>query len=133
MAGTEDKLFTGSCVCGAVSYQVKGPLRDVVNCHCAMCRKTHGHVGAYTNAPRDALAITESRGLKWNRSSDFARRGFCAECGGTLFWERDGADVISIAAGTLDAPTGLKTVLQIYVRHAGDYYEIPADIPQRAD
>ena len=39
----------------------------------------------------------------------------------------------SIAAGTLDAPTGLKTVLQIYVDHAGDYYEIDPRIPQRAD
>ena len=127
------KTLTGSCLCGAVRYEVTGPLRDVVNCHCAQCRKTHGHIGAYANAPRSALALIEARGLKWYRSSDFARRGFCGECGGTLFWERDDADVISIAAGTLDPPTGLKTVLQIYVRHAGDYYEIPADIPQRAD
>ena len=130
---SESRTLTGSCLCGAVRYAITGPVRDVVICHCAMCRKTHGHVGAYTQAPRTALSLNESRGLEWYRSSPSARRGFCGECGGTLFWERDGADVISIAAGTLDPPTGLKTVQQIYVRHAGDYYAIPDDIPQRAD
>lgn len=126
-------VTTGSCLCGAVRYEVTGALRDVVNCHCAMCRKTHGHIGAYSAAPRAALHIIDSGGLKWYRSSPESRRGFCAVCGGTLFWERDGAEAISIAAGTLDPPTGLKTALQIYVNHAGDYYEVPEDIPQRAD
>jgi hypothetical protein len=56
-----------------------------------------------------------------------ARRGFCGECGSSLFWEpRDGAS-ISIAAGTLDPPTGLRTVGHWYVHQAGDYYEVPDD------
>ncbi len=38
-----------------------------------------------------------------------------------------------IAAGTLDAPTGLTTTTQIFVAHAGDYYTIDPAIPQRAD
>jgi hypothetical protein len=123
----------GGCLCGAVRYEVTGKLRDVIECHCAMCRKTHGHVGAYTAAPKSALAITESRGLKWYQSSDYARRGFCAECGGTLFFEPLRKDTISIAAGTLDAPTGLVTALQIHVASAGDYYRIDERIPQRID
>jgi hypothetical protein len=122
---------TGSCLCGAVRYEVAGPLRDVIECHCAMCRKTHGHVGAYTAAPKNALTIVESRGLKWYVSSEKARRGFCGECGGTLFYEPLQKDYVAIAAGTLDPPTGLKTMLQIYVAHRGDYYEIDPAIPQR--
>jgi hypothetical protein len=43
---------TGSCLCGAVRFEVVGTLRDVVECHCAMCRKTHGHIGAYTATRR---------------------------------------------------------------------------------
>ena len=96
-----------------------------------MCRKAHGHVGAYTAAPKDALRLIETRGLKWYRSSSFARRGFCGECGGTLFWEADGEPEVSIAAGTLDAPTGLRTVLQIYVESAGDYYDVDPALPVR--
>lgn len=123
---------TGGCLCGAVRYEVTGALRDVVECHCAMCRKTHGHIGAYTAAKKDAVRLTESRGLKWYASSSFARRGFCAECGGSVFWERPGGDVISIAAGTLDPPTGLRTTLQIFVDDAGDYYALRPEDPQRA-
>jgi hypothetical protein len=122
---------TGGCLCGAVRYEVAEPVRDVILCHCKMCRKMHGHVGAYTAAPKAALHITESRGLKWFTSSPGIRRGFCAECGGTLLWERVERDIISIAAGTLDSPTGLHTTLQIYTDSAGDYYEIDRSIPIR--
>ena len=41
-------------------------------------------------------------------------------------------DYIAVAAGTLDPPTGLKTALQIHVAHAGDYYTIRNDVPQRS-
>ena len=123
----------GSCLCGAVRYEVTGALRDVVLCHCSMCRKTHGHVGAYTATPKGGLTIREARGLKWYQSSDYARRGFCGECGGTLFFEPEGKDYVAIAAGTLDPPTGLKTVVQIHVNSAGDYYQIDESIRQRAD
>ncbi len=122
---------TGSCLCGAVRYDVTGALRDVVECHCAMCRKTHGHIGAYTATAKDSLRLTEARGLKWYPSSAGARRGFCQECGGTLFFEPTNKDYVAIAAGTLDPPTGLKTVVQIHVASAGDYYEIDERIRQR--
>jgi len=125
--------LTGGCLCGAVLFEVNGPMRDVVLCHCAMCRKTHGHIGAYTNAPKASLHLTEARGLKWYSSSPFARRGFCGECGASLFWERSAGESISIAAGALDPPTGLATTLQIFVDSAGDYYAVDPRIPQRKD
>ena len=124
---------TGGCLCGAVRYAVTGQLRDVVLCHCAMCRRMHGHVGAYTAAAREALSLVESRGLRWYASSAKARRGFCGECGSTLFWDAPSRDHVSITAGTVDAPTGLTTGLQIYVDSAGDYYPIDESIPVRRD
>jgi len=124
---------TGGCLCGAVRYEATGALRDVVVCHCRMCRKAHGHIGAYTASARDALRLVEARGLKWYRSSAQARRGFCSECGATLFWEGDGRDTMSIAAGTLDEPTGLATALQIHVASAGDYYAVDASTPIRPE
>jgi hypothetical protein len=124
---------TGRCLCGAVRYEVTGPLRDVVQCHCAMCRKTHGHIGAYTATPRSSLQMIEARGLKWYHSSAHARRGFCSECGGSVFFDPVQKDYMAIAAGTLDAPTGVKTVVQIHVASASDYYEIDERIPQRPD
>ena len=126
-----DVRATGGCLCGAVRYEVRGELRDVVVCHCEMCRRTHGHIGAYTAAAKSALRVVESRGLKWYASSSFARRGFCGECGARLFWERPERDTISITAGTIDPPTGLSTILQIHCEDAGDYYTIAPDVPRR--
>lgn len=124
---------TGSCLCGAVRYEITGVLRDVTLCHCVMCRKTHGHIGAYTATPKTALRLTESRGLRWYGSSAIARRGFCGECGSTLFWEPTAKDYIAVAAGTLESPSGLSTTLQIHVQSAGDYYRVDGSIPSRRD
>ncbi len=115
---------TGSCLCGNVVYQVNGPLRPVVGCHCVQCRKTTGHFMAATGANLANFTITSSADLKWYRSSDSAQRGFCGTCGSTLFWQADGKDYIAIAAGTIDGNTGLHTEGHIFCESAGDYYEI---------
>jgi hypothetical protein len=62
-----------------------------------------------------------------------ARRGFCSECGSSLFWDAPGRPTVSIAAGTLDGTTGLRTTAHWYVSQAADYYELPADgLPHHA-
>ena len=80
-----------------------------------------------TAAHSEHLRVVTDAGLRWTDSPEsaaHARRGFCAECGSSLFWDAPDRDTISIAAGTLDAPTGLRTVRQIGTEDAGDYYEI---------
>jgi hypothetical protein len=107
---------TGRCLCGAVRFEVEGELRDVVVCHCGECRRWAGHVWAATSCLRDALRITGEGSLRWidsPESETHARRGFCTECGSSLFWDAPGRDTISIAAGALEPPTGLKTVREI--------------------
>jgi hypothetical protein len=123
-------MATGQCLCGAVRYQVRGPLGDVILCHCEECRRWHGHVSATSAVAREDLSLVEERGLRWIQSPDSdaaARRGFCAECGSSLFWDAPGHETISIAAGTLDAPTGLRVVSHWFVTQAGDYYEVADD------
>jgi hypothetical protein len=127
---SESALHEGGCDCRAVRYEVRGPMRDVVNCHCGQCRRTHGHFGAYTSVARDRLRFTEDAGLCWYQSSPTTRRGFCGRCGSSIFWDRAGLPTISIAAGTLDPPTGLRTVAHIFTRDAGDYYRIEDDLKQ---
>ena len=120
-------MATGRCICGAVAFEVDGPLRDVVLCHCTECRRWAGHAWAATDALLADVDFTEERGLRWIDSPDSeydARRGFCAECGSSLFWQIPGAEKLSIAAGCLDAPTGIRTIGQIWTESAGDYYEV---------
>jgi hypothetical protein len=93
-----------------------------------MCRRTSGHFCAATATRNEDLELLEDRGLKWYRSSDVARRGFCQECGSNLFWAADDADQTSIMAGTIDPPTGLHTARHISVESKGDYHELPAGV-----
>jgi hypothetical protein len=121
---------TGRCLCGAVAYEVRGPLRDVVICHCEECRRWNGHASACTAARREDLVLTQRRGLRWvvsPRSDAGARRGFCGECGSSLFWDPPRRETISIAAGTLDQPTGLRVAAHWFVSQAADYEPVPDD------
>ncbi len=124
---TPGSRATGGCLCGAVRYEVRGPLRDVVNCHCRRCRRTHGHVAAYTAVEAADLVLLADRGLGWYRA-DGRDRGFCRTCGASVFWRAEGRSTISIAAGTVDEPTGLRTVAHIFADSQGDYYEIADDL-----
>ena len=126
----ETELHTGGCLCGAVRYTVTGPIRDVVACHCTQCRRQSGHHVAATRAPRDAVQIDGGEAITWYAASDEARRGFCRNCGSQLFWEANDAVKLSIFAGTLDDPTGLRLARHIFVADKADYYEIGDGLPQ---
>ncbi len=90
---------SGGCLCGEVRYEVRGPLRNVINCHCSKCRRMHGHMAAYASARRENLVLTKQDGLKWYRSvtdeTPDVHRGFCQECGSSLFWDPEGLEIIS--------------------------------------
>jgi len=107
-----------------VRYEVSGDLRPVVVCHCGRCRRTHGDAAGYTSCVEADLVLLAADTLRWY-AADARRRGFCSVCGGSVFWQADGADEISIAAGTLDQPTGLATVAHVFVDSAGDYEVLP--------
>lgn len=113
----------GSCHCGSVVFEADPPLREVVACHCSQCRKTSGHYWSASSVPLERFHLIEDRGLDWYRSSPSAERGFCRDCGASLFWKPEGEARISFAAGALDGPTGLKTIAHIHKEDRGDYYE----------
>lgn len=130
MTETRDQdTKTGSCLCGAVAYEVSGDLRPVLACHCVECRKTSGHHVAATQASIADFRLTNERGLAWYRSSDAAERGFCRDCGSSLFWRPNAGDRISIMAGTLDGETGLRMSEHLWTGEAGDYYRIADGLP----
>jgi hypothetical protein len=128
----KDGVMTGGCLCGAVRYEARAPLRAVVVCHCGQCRRWHGSPGAYSNVPETRLRMTEQRGLRWYASSAGAKRGFCAECGASLFFRHNDGDSISFCAGSLDGATSLRTSLHIFVADKGDWYDITDGLPQKA-
>ncbi len=124
------KIHKGSCECGSVTYELHGELRQVHACHCTQCRKISGHFWAATSVAEEKLIITHDIGLKWYKSSDFAKRGFCKQCGSSLFYKLDEKEYVAVAPGSLDGPTGLTTVKHIFVKDKGDYYDLDDNCEQ---
>lgn len=119
----------GGCACGGVRYRVTGELRNVANCHCEPCRRITGHFMAATAARADTVEFDRDDTLTWYESTSTVSYGFCASCGSTLFWRAaDKPEQLSIAAGTLDPPTGLRTTHALFGDHASDYHELDESI-----
>lgn len=134
--GNEQKdVTTGQCFCGLVRFEIRGPLSDITICHCRECRRFHGHLGAYTFAPRKDVVVIDDKNLKWHRSlNDFTptvKKGFCSECGSSLFSDPTDSDTIAIAAGTLDEAKGLKVRGHVWMEQAGEYYEVDDGTPKK--
>jgi hypothetical protein len=127
---SQEARARGQCLCAAVRFEVRGPLRPVIYCHCAMCRRASGHFAAATACAPEHLRLISAESLRWYRSSGIARRGFCGTCGSPLFWEPAHGRHISIWAGTLDTPTGLEASTHLFAADKGDYYQIEDGLPQ---
>ncbi len=126
------KAITGGCLCGQVRYKIQGPRRDIIDCHCENCRRTHGHYSAYTSVQQADITFLAQESLTWYHDvSPDTYRGFCNQCGASLLWDSS-SDIgkISVSAGSLDAGHGLKTIAHIYMAEAGEYYEVVDKLPK---
>ncbi len=120
----------GSCLCGGVKFRTKGFHRQVSNCHCIQCMKTHGNFAAYTALKDLNVKFMNKRTLKWYKSSKKAQRGFCKKCGASIFFKMNKSDVISISAGVFDKSLKLKTFRNIFTKNRLKYYSLDSNIPK---
>ena len=100
--------ITGGCLCGAVRYESTEPPIGAGYCHCSMCKKARGGIFAVgASFGRDRFRFTQGK-PKIYKSSAFAERGFCGDCGTPLFFRfataGPYADGITVSMGSLDDP-----------------------------
>lgn len=122
-------LATGRCMCGAVTFAVRAPLREVFHCHCQRCRRFTGHHMAASAADAEAIEIDNAShggwggALGWYSPHPTVDYGFCRRCGSSLFWRAFARpDRVSICAGALDQPTGLRATQAWWVSESADYH-----------
>jgi hypothetical protein len=123
-------MHKGSCLCGAVTFEIEGELTPPTACHCTKCRKHTGHFEAGTDVPKTALTVSGEDMVGWYFSSEKVRRGFCKTCGSSLFFDPVQRDWIGIYMGAFDTPTHVTLAMHIFVADKGDYYEIADGLPQ---
>jgi hypothetical protein len=127
------EVFTGGCVCGAIRYRATAaPVRGVI-CHCEQCRR---HSGApclafvHFPAARFAWSATPP---KWYRSSPYAERGFCPQCGSTLAMREEVlSDRVQICVGTLDDATRIRIDDHVWTQSRIPWFEVRDDLPRFA-
>jgi len=123
---------SGRCLCGSVRFRIAGPLRPtVIACHCRNCRHFSGGLFTVTAARKEHLVITKKGSLKWFKSSKHNKRGFCGKCGSSLFGASDQWPFVSISAGSLNEPTGLKLAVHSWTEESADYWSFDPKLPRR--
>ncbi|KAF2802705.1 DUF636 domain protein [Mytilinidion resinicola] len=116
---------TGSCLCGAVTYNLTGAPFSSFLCHCANCRKFTGSTYQANSmyAGRDSLTVTKGESnlsvhaYNNTTSGNTLRRHFCKSCGSPLFIYPDAAPgVVVVMSGGLDDPAAFAPTKECFVK-----------------
>jgi hypothetical protein len=134
VAAAREGSVGGSCLCGAVAYELDGALELIVDCHCSRCRKSRGAAFASN------LLVRASQ-LRWLRGESGVLRYrvpdalrltscFCGVCGSLLPRVDDEQGIAIVPAGALDQDPGARERLHIYTGSKAPWYEIADALPR---
>ena len=124
---------SGSCLCGNVTYRITGPIGQIENCHCQMCRKAHGAAFSTNGVVASAdFELTSGADLITAYASSPQRlKCFCSRCGSQLFIRRLSNETnIVITLGTLDNYAGSGASRHVFVDSKAEWHHITDDLPQ---
>ena len=126
-------MYTGSCLCGSVSYEISGELQPIQICHCQMCRTAQGSAFA-TNTPVSSKSFRIVSGqseIKEYESSPGKYRAFCGKCGSPIYSRRDDApEGVRIRAGLLNEAVPMKPIAHFYTASKANWWEINDSLPK---
>lgn len=126
-------MHKGSCLCGAVEYEITGPLGPVVYCHCSRCRKASGSAFNAMSpvAAADFRIVKGQEYLRDYRNNAGVHRLFCGTCGSPIIGKRESApETVRVRIGTLDTPIDTKVSAHIFVGSKAEWYEVLDGQPQ---
>jgi len=129
-------MHKGSCLCGAVNYEINGEIGPVMFCHCKKCRKANGSafLAASLVNNADLKIVSGSEYLAEYESGPGAYRVFCRTCGSPLYSRRVATpEILRLRIGTLDTPVKGKVGSHIFVASQAEWFEILDDAPQFAE
>lgn len=126
-------MIRGSCLCGAVRYEVTGALGPVALCHCSMCRKASGSAFASNAsvARDDFRLVSGGESLERYESSPGKWRSFCRVCGSPIFAEDPAMpDHVRIRLGLLDDDPEARPSFHYAVNFKAPWWEITDELPR---
>ena len=117
---------TGGCLCGKVTYSTTIKTGAGV-CHCSMCRKWSGGLYMSVHA-QNKVEFSGAENIQNYESSQWAERGFCTQCGSSLYYflkPRPGVPdgEYMLAAGSVDDQSALVFEHEVYVDATPGWYQ----------
>ena len=130
-------MITGSCLCGAVAFEIDGGLSPLQYCHATRCRKASGSAFA-------AELAANTSAFRWIRGRDLLteyeapllrepppyRRAFCRVCGSPMPIPLQGTDFVVVQAGVLDGNAEPRPFRHIFVSQAPRWHTITDTLPR---
>lgn len=128
----QNDQWNGHCLCGAVRFSWRGPSLWCAHCHCSMCRSAHGAAFVtWVGVPEKSFSIDQGQ-PRWYASGTGSRRGFCGDCGSSLFFQSERwPGEMHIARALVDGPIDLKPQLHAFADTAVDWTESDPHLPRR--
>jgi len=125
-------MYTGSCLCGGVNFEIVGELEPIQICHCTQCRKAQGTAFA-TNIPvqEDRFKLLSGSELLTSyESSPGKQRVFCRICGSPVMSKTAKLPgVVRVRAGTLNGELKTRAQCHFYTRDKANWFEMKDDLP----
>lgn len=123
----------GSCLCGAVRFEVRGTFERFFLCHCGRCRKGTGSAHA-ANLFASTAAIVWLSGEGQVKTFCVAgtrhQRSFCSECGSAVPRVQPNGTLIVVPAGSLDSPVERRPDAHILVAHSASWDRRLEEVPR---
>lgn len=126
-------MYTGGCLCGAVRFEITGPIRDIVYCHCSQCRKAQGSAFA-TNGivmASDFKLLSGADALAAYESSPGQTKHFCKTCGSPIMSKTvSRPEQVRVRIGTIDSDIAERPIAHIFATSKANWEDITGDLPQ---
>ncbi|WP_306253559.1 GFA family protein [Parvularcula sp. IMCC14364] len=122
------ETVTGKCLCGKVSFQAQIEARHAGVCHCTMCQKWAGGITILTECQN--LKVDESPELGLYRASEWGERGFCRNCGASLFWRMQDGSHANVSVTALDGIKDFTLNKEIFIDEKPEWHSFEQNTKQ---
>lgn len=124
-------LLNGSCLCGAVRYQVWDEFAYSLICHCSQCRRATGAASKpFAGIEREKLAVTAGTDTILRYGGDVTHDVHCARCGSLLYSNIGTGPYVHVTLGTLLDDPSIRPTAHIFVGSKASWERITDDLPQ---
>jgi hypothetical protein len=125
--------YSGSCLCGAVRFEIDGEFESFYLCHCDYCRKDTGSAHA-------ANLFSSSATLQWVSGAENVRafnlpqtrhsRCFCGTCGSALPMTQMDGKLLVVPAGSLNSAVRIRPDAHIFVSSRAGWDHALEQVPE---